>query len=292
MIRATSSRFVAWLRICFSLAVFCWSPSESSFSTPNTWLPTVCTNASALASWAAAGPAMPAATTKPAPATSTARRLSGQPCALFRILPLRVLEDVIVGILARRLGRIDHGLAPLGVGRADRGVEIEAVPPQVVDHPERLLALRDPVGCVAADLLGRLQAALVPGIRDPVAEPPEAVTDAGRPEQRQHQVGTRLHPVLAERLAEVGPVRLVAELGRDVEQAGDAERRVDHEAVEGVAGLVPVTLQDVVGEHDRRGEIGEEVPHRPPYLLRQHLLVGPRDRFQDVLVGGVVEAED
>ena len=96
---------------------------------------------------------------------------------------------------------------------------------------------------------------------------PGGVARVGRAEDRQEQERPLGHAPERQCHAEIGIVVRVAPFGRHVEDAKDADRRVDQEAHRRVAGAAGLALQDVVGELHRRADVGQHVmdavAHRP-----------------------------
>ena len=68
------------------------------------------------------------------------------------------------------------------------------------------------------------------------------------PGERQDQIGPFADAVPAHRLAEILVVVGHAPVGRDVEHAGDAERRVHRETADCFAAALEIALQHVVRE--------------------------------------------
>ena len=75
----------------------------------------------------------------------------------------------------------------------------------------------------------------------------------------QHQIGAFLGAPLAQGDAEIIGMTGNADLGRDVDQPGQTDRGIDHEAAECVAGLVAIALQHVVDQHDGGIEIVQRI---------------------------------
>ena len=82
-----------------------------------------------------------------------------------------------------------------------------------------------------------------------------------------------------------------ADLGGDIDQARHADGGIDHEAAERVGRLVAVSLQHVIGEYDRRIQIGEGVVNAFARGLRHGAAIEFGDRPRDGMVELDVEIE-
>ena len=80
-------------------------------------------------------------------------------------------------------------------------------------------------------------------------------------------------------------------MGRRIEQAADAQRRVDHEAAKRDAGALAFALQQIVGEGDRFAQIVERVADRAAQRIGQHRAVDLGRRPQEHLFHALVEGE-
>ena len=134
---------------------------------------------------------------------------------------------------------------------------------------------------------------------DDVARIAKAVGDVAEqvawvrgPEDRQHQIGAVGNAPCRQRDPEIVGVVGDADLGADIDQSADPDRRVDQKPPQRVAGQIHPALQHVVGEDDRRVQVLQEIVHRVAHRRRQHRAVGVRHRHQDRPVDPLVEVED
>ena len=84
----------------------------------------------------------------------------------------------------------------------------------------------------------------------------------------QHQIRAFGDAGLAQGDAEIILMAGNADLAGDIDQAADADGGIDHDAAEGVGGLVAVALQHIIGQHHRRIEIGQGIVHAVAHRLR------------------------
>ena len=119
-----------------------------------------------------------------------------------------------------------------------------------------------------------------------------SVARVGRPQHRNHQVGAFGDAVAPEGLAEIGIVIGVAPQRRDIEEPGHAGGRIDQEPHGRGAGAVEAALEQVVGQHDGRGDVAQHVADAVLHRIGQRHIVPPGDRLQQQLVEGVVDLEE
>ncbi|MNY06975.1 hypothetical protein D3C86_1397580 [compost metagenome] len=120
---------------------------------------------------------------------------------------------------------------------------------------------------------------------------PDTIAHGARPEQRQHDVRPLRKAPHAQRQPQI--LRMALNAGRrgDVDQAADAEHRVDRHAHQGFRRGGALALQQIVGEVADVGQVRIEVGHRLPHRLGRHRLVALGDGHGHVLVHRVVDLE-
>src|SRR5690606_8912114 len=125
-----------------------------------------------------------------------------------------------------------------------------------------------------------------------IEDPRRRITHCGRSEQRQVEVGSRAHAPDGKRLAEVLIVGIEADRRRDIEQAADAERRVQQEAARVLEAGDAFALQELIDDRDRILEVREKIAYAPSYPAGRDLFVSFRDRLQRSTVERVVHLID
>jgi hypothetical protein len=115
------------------------------------------------------------------------------------------------------------------------------------------------------------------------------ISRAGGPEERQHQVGSASGTPRAERQAEVLPVPLQSHVGGDIDEAQQADGRVDRDAGGMHAGRLRLGLQDIVERGRDVGQVAEEVRDAGLHEARRDGVVSLRDGLDQDLVQGLVE---
>jgi len=86
-------------------------------------------------------------------------------------------------------------------------------------------------------------------------------------------------------------VFLESQLGGEVENAGDAERRIEKNPAEVIYPFLKFTLQHVIHRNPDILEVRKEIGNTGADDPRQHGAVGSRHRLDYRLVRGIVEAE-
>src|SRR3546814_489162 len=106
------------------------------------------------------------------------------------------------------------------------------------------------------------------------------------PHQRKEEIGARLHPIETKRVCEaVGSIRQIdGRLFGDVENARDADRRVDREAADRFHSLSYLELEQEVQKIDRLSEIAQGVAKTITDRLRNDPLISLGDRPNESLV--------
>ena len=89
----------------------------------------------------------------------------------------------------------------------------------------------------------------------------------------QHQIGAFGDAGLAQGDAEIIVMAGNADLAGDIDQAADADGGIDHDAAEGVGGLVAVALQHVIGQHHRRIQVGQGIVDAVAHRLGHHVAI-------------------
>src|SRR6266571_175852 len=119
----------------------------------------------------------------------------------------------------------------------------------------------------------------------------ETVAYRGGAEDRQDQIRTAADAPPAQCLPEIFVVLLQAHVGREIENAGDPERRIEKDPSEILDPSLELALQYIVYRNPHVLEIGEEIGNTGADNPRQHGAVGSRHRLDHRLVRGIVEAE-
>jgi hypothetical protein len=123
---------------------------------------------------------------------------------------------------------------------------------------------------------------------DPIAE---QVPEIRRADHRDEQVGSWLHAIVAERVAERARVVRNAGGAGDVDHAAKAHRRVDHEPDRGLRGSLRAKLQQVVDHHRRLGEVDHDVVDGLADRSRGQLLINKADRSDHVAIKARLDRE-
>src|SRR3546814_6859001 len=111
-------------------------------------------------------------------------------------------------------------------------------------------------------------------------------SDLRGPHQRKEEIGARLHTKETKRVCEaVGSIRQIdGRLFGDVENARDADRRVDREAADRFHSLSYLELEQEVQKIDRLSEIAQGVAKTITDRLRNAPLISLGDRPNESLV--------
>ena len=112
------------------------------------------------------------------------------------------------------------------------------------------------------------------------------------PGEGQDQIRAFRDAALAQGDAEIIVVIGDAELAGDIDQPADADGGIDHDAAEGVGGLVAIALQHVIGQHHRRIQVGEGIVDAVAHRLGHRVAIDFGDRAGDGMVQLDVEIED
>src|SRR3546814_432150 len=110
---------------------------------------------------------------------------------------------------------------------------------------------------------------------------------------RKEEIGARLHPIETKRVCEaVGSIRQIdGRLFGDVENARDADRRVDREAADRFHSLSYLELEQEVQKIDRLSEIAQGVAKTITDRLRNAPLISLGDRPNESLVDRLSDLE-
>ena len=128
--------------------------------------------------------------------------------------------------------------------------------------------------------------------REEIDAEAESVAKVRRTEEQQHQIGSAVHAPGVERLAEITCLLRQAALRRRIEQPANAKCGVEEKTVEGDAGRIASSLQQIVGEDSRLGEVIDEGPDAVAQELRDSLAIAFGNRLDDRLVQRGVRIED
>ena len=119
------------------------------------------------------------------------------------------------------------------------------------------------------------------------------ITQAGRPQKGQDQIGTVARPPSGQGIVEAGGRRFDPEPGgRWIEQAGQAHGGVDAEPRQVAAHARGPTLQQVVDQGDRHFQVPEKISDAALHRVRQHPAIGAGQRKQQVAVAEIIEGEN
>src|SRR6267143_3866948 len=124
-----------------------------------------------------------------------------------------------------------------------------------------------------------------------VQQQAETVADRGGTEERQNQIRAAADTPGAQGLSKILVVLLESQLGGEVENAGDPERRIEKKPAEIIYSLLKFALQHVIHRNPDVLEVGKEIRNTGADDSRQHGAVGFRHWLDDRIVRGVVEAE-
>jgi len=122
--------------------------------------------------------------------------------------------------------------------------------------------------------------------QQPIRDATDEIAHRARTDEGQEQVSAAADAVEGQRVAEAVAVMRQADIPAlgDVEQASDADRRVDAEADKRLDRLADLELEEVVGEDHRLVEVAERVAQPGAQRLRHDRLVPHRRRADDSLV--------
>src|SRR5882762_5182290 len=109
-----------------------------------------------------------------------------------------------------------------------------------------------------------------------VQQQAETVADRGGTEDRQNQIRAAADAPGAQGLAKILVVLLESQLGGEVENAGDPERRIEKKPAEIIYSLLKFALQHVIHRNPDVLEVGKEIRDTGADDSRQHGAVGFR----------------
>src|SRR5437773_434178 len=211
---------------------------------------------------------------------------------IFMAIGLWSLGGFIIGFLAlpRWVTVVDEIASALQPGVAHEGVFVER---RLVNNARGV----EQVGTIAEG--ARSIECVVHGnsvdieheIGPRVQQQAETVADAGGTEDRQNQIRAAADTPRAQGLAEILVVLLESQLGGEVENAGDPERRIEKNPPKVVYPLLKFTLQHVVHGNPDVLEVGKEIGNTGANGTWQHGAIGSRHRLDHRLVRSIVEAE-
>src|SRR5437667_513761 len=211
---------------------------------------------------------------------------------IFMAIGFRSLAGFIIGLLAlpRWIAVVDEVASALQPGIAHEGVFVERRlfnnargVEQVGTSAERARPIERVVHGNPPDLENEV------GLG--IEQQAETVAYRGGTENRQNQVRAAADAPGAQGLPEIFVVLLESQLGGEVENAGDAECRIEENPAEGIYPVLKFTLQHVFHRNPDVLEVGKEIGNTCADDPRQHSAVGPRHRLDHRLVRGIVEAE-
>src|SRR5438034_1737453 len=224
-------------------------------------------------------------------ATGTSNAKSKQE-EIFMAIGLWSLGGFIIGFLAlpRWVTVVDEIASALQPGIAHEGVFVER---RLVNNARGV----EQVGTSAdrARPIERVVHGNPPDLENEVGlgieQQTETVAYRGGTEDRQNQVRAAADTPRAQGLAEILVVLLESQLGGEVENAGDPERRIEKNPPKVVYPLLKFTLQHVVHGNPDVLEVGHEIGNTGANGAWPHGAVGSRHRLDHRLVRSIVEAE-
>ena len=184
----------------------------------------------------------------------------------------------------------DQVLAALQIRVTHERVLVERGIGEHIGRAEQIRAHIDEVHAIQRPA-HRIRAHVGQRIAEIVDDETRRIPHGARPEQRQHDIRAGRHAIVAERQAEIARVLRQLRDGRDVEQAADAEHRVDRDAHDVRHAVRNLQLQQIVRGDVDVADIREEVGHAVAHRLRHGPHVTLRHRLQRVLIDLVVDRE-
>src|SRR5882762_10306455 len=170
------------------------------------------------------------------------------------------LGGFIIGLLGlpRRIAVVDEVAAALHPGVAHGRVFVER---GLLDHAGRIEQFGparykpDPDGRVARGNIADSPYRVGLGID----QESESVANSGRTQDRQNQVRAAADTPPAQCLPEILAVLLQSNVGREVENAGDPESRIEKDPSEILEALLELALQHIVHRNPDVLEIGKKI---------------------------------
>ena len=188
--------------------------------------------------------------------------------------------------------RVDVALSALLISRTQRGIRVDRTIQQgaqlIIGFGSQIEPGQHRLGQLKCQTVERLSHRQRQD--EAIALPAQKITQAARPDQRQEDVRPRLHPIIAQRIAQavVAMRQANPRQFRHVEHPTQPERRVDRKTRQRLDRLAGLQLQHIVQENDRLGQIDEEMAQPAAHRLGHDPLEpearGAEHRFVDCLM--------